>query len=85
MGKGKTQLYLDKNPEAKRKQIQRQAEINRRPEEKQRRAKLNAERKKRGLKGDPRDLGHTANGKLKIVNRKRNRQANGHGNNPRYT
>jgi hypothetical protein len=85
MAKGKTQTYLDNNPEAKRKQIARQAKINARPEEKKRRAKLNAERRKRGLKGDPRDLGHTSNGKLKIVNRKRNRQANGHGNNPRFT
>ena len=62
-----------------------QAAINRRPEERRRRVKLIQARRKKGIygKGGP-DVGHTKNGKTSLVNRHRNRSANGKGGRSRF-
>jgi hypothetical protein len=43
------------------------------------RSKLNAERRKRGLKGSDKDLSHTKSGGLVLESKKANRGRNGHG------
>ena len=61
MVKGKTQTYLDNHPAAKRRQMQRQARINARPEQKAYRRRLAAARRARGIMGKGGgDLSHTA-------------------------
>tara|TARA_B100001057_G_C22434992_1_gene788931 strand:+ start:80 stop:340 length:261 start_codon:yes stop_codon:yes gene_type:complete len=85
MVKGKTQTYLDNHPAAKRRQMQRQARINARPEQKAYRRRLAAARRARGIMGKGGgDLSHTASGQLRIRPKSINRAANGHGNNSRY-
>jgi hypothetical protein len=85
MAKGRTQTYLDNNPAARRRQMQRQARINAKPEQKEYRRRLAAARRARGMMGrGGGDLSHSVSGRLRIKPKSINRAANGHGNNSRY-
>ena len=62
-GKSSAEYYKE-NPESYRKKLQKQAEINKRPDERKRRAELVKENRKRGTygNGDGKDVAHTKNG-----------------------
>lgn len=79
-----TAAYYRANPEARAKRQRAQAEINRRPSERKRRARLNRERRRRGIygQGGP-DVSHTETGKLVLEDPSTNRARNGHGSQPR--
>lgn len=81
---GPSTAYYRSHPEARRKKVRTQAEINKRPEERKRRAALNRERRKRGIagKGGP-DISHTSSGKTVLESPSTNRARNGHGDNAR--
>lgn len=80
MKKSKTAQYYASNPKARKKRVTQQARINSRPEEKERRRKLAAERRKRGVMGKGgKDVSHKKNGKTFLENRSKNRARNGHG------
>ena len=83
---GRTAEYYRTHPKAAEKHRETNRRINKRPDKKAYRRRLARARRERGIMGKGGgDLGHDRNGKLKIVPRSRNRAANGHGNNPRYT
>lgn len=76
--------YYRTHPEAAAKKVRHQAAINRRPEERKRRAALNRERRRRGIDGKGGlDVSHTASGGTVLEDSSRNRARNGAGNNPR--
>jgi len=81
---GPSTEYYRTHPEAAAKKVRHQAEINRRPEERKRRAALNKERRRRGIdgKGGP-DVSHTVAGKTVLEDPSTNRARNGHGSRPR--
>jgi hypothetical protein len=81
---GPSTEYYRTHPEARRKKVAKQAAINRRPEERERRTKLNRERRKRDIagKGGP-DISHTEAGKTVLEDPSTNRARNGHGKQPR--
>ena len=81
---GPSTAYYRSHPEAAAKKVRHQAEINRRPEERKRRAALNKERRRRGIdgKGGP-DVSHTVAGKTVLEDPSTNRARNGHGSRPR--
>jgi hypothetical protein len=81
---GRSTEYYRTHPEAAAKKVRHQAEINRRPSERKRRAELNQERRRRGIagKGGP-DISHTEDGKTVLEEPSINRARNGHGTNPR--
>lgn len=80
----RTSAYYKSHPEARAKRQRAQAEINRRPEERKRRAELSRERRKRGIagKGGP-DVSHTSSGRTVLEDPATNRARNGHGAQPR--
>lgn len=77
MKKGKTQTYLDKNPEAKAKKKAYDSKYQKSPEQVKKRVERNRNRREalkdgRVRKGDGKDISHTKNGlrvKPKSVNR----------------
>ena len=75
-----TAAYYRTHPEARAKRQRAQAEINRRPSERKRRAELNRERRRRSIdgKGGP-DVSHTETGKTVLEDPSTNRARNGHG------
>lgn len=77
---GRSTAYYRSHPEARAKKVRHQAAINRRPEERERRAALNRERRRRGIagKGGP-DISHTTSGGTTLENPSTNRARNGHG------
>lgn len=81
---GPSTEYYRTHPEARRKKVAKQAAINRRPEERERRAALNRERRRRGIagKGGP-DISHTTSGGTVLEDPSTNRGRNGHGTRPR--
>lgn len=81
---GPSTEYYRSHPEARRKKVAHQAAINRRPAERERRAALNRERRRRGIagKGGP-DISHTEAGKTVLEDPSTNRGRNGHGKQPR--
>lgn len=81
---GPSTKYYRTHPEAAAKKVRTQAEINRRPEERKRRAELNRERRKRGIdgRGGP-DVSHTTSGDTVLEAPSTNRARNGHGDQPR--
>lgn len=81
---GPSTEYYRTHPEARRKKVAHQAGINRRPEERTRRAALSRERRKRGIdgKGGP-DVSHTSTGRTVLEDPATNRGRNGHGKQPR--
>ena len=80
----RTADYYRTHPEARAKRQRAQAAINRRPEERTRRAELSRERRKRGIdgKGGP-DVSHTTSGGTVLEDPSTNRARNGHGTRPR--
>lgn len=81
---GPSTEYYRTHPEARAKKVRTQAKINRRPEERKRRAELNRERRRRGIdgKGGP-DMSHTTSGRMVPEDASTNRARNGHGKQPR--
>lgn len=80
----RTSQYYAQNPKARKKRVAQQARINARPEEKNRRRKLIAERRKRGVNGKGgKDVSHRKDGSTFLENRSTNRSRNGHGKRPR--
>lgn len=79
-GDGRSTEFYRTHPEAAAKKVAHQAAINARPEERQRRAELNRERRKRGIagKGGP-DVSHTTSGRTTLEDPSTNRARNGHG------
>lgn len=79
-----TAAYYRSHPEARAKRQRAQAEINRRPSERKRRAELNRERRRRGIAGKGgADVSHTEAGKTVLEDPSTNRARNGHGDQPR--
>lgn len=83
-GDGPSTAYYREHPEAAAKKSRHQAVINRRPEERKRRAQLNRERRRRGIYGEggP-DVSHTASGGTVLEAPSENRARNGAGGRPR--
>ena len=83
-GDGRSTEFYRSHPEAAAKKVKHQASINKRPEERRRRAELNRERRRRGIdgKGGP-DISHTSSGGTTLEDRSTNRARNGHGGKPR--
>jgi hypothetical protein len=83
-GDGPSTDYYRSHPEARAKKVRHQAEINRRPEEKDRRVSLTRERRRRGIagKGGP-DVSHTSSGGTVLEDPAKNRARNGAGGKPR--
>lgn len=80
----RTSQYYAKNPKARKKRVAQQAKINARPEEKERRRKLAADRRKRGVMGKGgKDVSHRKDGSTFLEDRSKNRARNGHGKRPR--
>jgi hypothetical protein len=81
---GRTARFYRSNPEAYKKKLAAQKEINARPEQRKYRSKLVQARRKAGIygKSGP-DLSHTSRGTLVKEGYKKNRARNGHGNNGR--
>lgn len=74
---GRTARFYRSNPEAAAKKKKYDTAYHSTPARKKYRAYLNRERKKRGLKGDDRDLSHTKNNKLVLESKKKNRSRQG--------
>lgn len=82
--KGRTAKFYASNPEAYKKKLEYDKKVNARPEKKKYRAELARERRARGIMGKGgKDVSHTADGKFKLEDPKKNRARNGHGNNGR--
>ena len=79
-GDGPSTDYYRSHPKARAKKVRHQAEINRRPEEKDRRVSLTRERRRRGIdgKGGP-DVSHTKSGGTVLEDPAKNRARNGAG------
>jgi hypothetical protein len=82
--KRKTADFYANNPEAYKKKLAYDRKRNATPESRDYRAELARERRARGImgKGGP-DVSHTADGKFRLEDPKKNRARNGHGNNGR--
>lgn len=82
--KQSTAEYYASNPEAYKKKLAYDKKRNAHPDRIKYRVELNAERRARGIygKGGP-DVSHTADGKFKLEDPKKNRARNGHGDNGR--
>tara|TARA_R100000231_G_scaffold71371_2_gene56436 strand:+ start:14648 stop:14890 length:243 start_codon:yes stop_codon:yes gene_type:complete len=78
MGTSKSSKNYKKNPASRKKRVKAQAKINRRPEEKKRRASLNKERRKRGIYGKGgKDISHRKDGSVFLESPKKNRARKG--------
>lgn len=73
----KSARYYRNNPEARAKKKEYDTKYHSTTKRKKYRAALNKARKKRRLKGDPRDLSHTKDGRLVLENRSANRARQG--------
>jgi len=73
----KSALYYRRNKRARDKKKKYDTTYHKTPARRKYRSKLNIERRRRGLKGDPRDLSHKKNGELVLENRKTNRSRQG--------
>ena len=73
----RTSEYYKKNPKARRKRLKQQSEYQKRPERVAKRVELNRINRKKGKKGDGKDVSHCTNGRTVLEkassNRKRNR------------
>jgi hypothetical protein len=70
------QYYRD-NPEARAKKAETDTRVNRRPEQRKKRAELTAERRKRGIDGKGgNDMSHTKDGRIVSENPSTNRARN---------
>lgn len=77
MSLGRTALYYKKNKKARDKKYAYDKKYNASDKQKKYRVALNRARRKRKLKGDPRDLSHTKGGNLVLENASKNRARNG--------
>ena len=73
----RTSEYYKKNPKARRKRLKQQSEYQKRPERVAKRVELNRINRKKGKKGDGKDVSHCKDGRTVLEkassNRKRNR------------
>tara|TARA_R110001592_G_scaffold79590_4_gene237800 strand:- start:3367 stop:3651 length:285 start_codon:yes stop_codon:yes gene_type:complete len=82
--KSRTAKYYAANPEARRRRVRRQAEINRRPSEKKKRRDLARERRKRGIMGKGgKDVSHRSDGSTFLESPSVNRGRQGAGGKPK--
>ena len=80
MGASKTSKYYASNPKARKKRVSSQARINAKPSELERRRKLAADRRKRGVMGKGgKDVSHKKDGSTTLESRSKNRARNGSG------
>jgi hypothetical protein len=78
--KRSTADFYASNPEAYKKKLAYDKKRNARPDRKDYRAELARERRARGIMGaGGKDVSHTADGKFKLEDPKKNRARNGHG------
>lgn len=73
----RTAKYYRKNKKARAKKAAYDKEYNKRPEQVKKRVELNRERRRRKLKGNPKDLSHTKNGSLVLESKRKNRGRQG--------
>jgi hypothetical protein len=70
---GKSARYYRRNKTAREKKKRYDTKYHKTPSRKKYRAELNTARRRRKLKGNPKDLHHSKNGKLVLRSRKANR------------
>jgi hypothetical protein len=69
--------YYRSNPEARRKKAATDKKVNARPEQREKRAELSKERRRRGIMGrGGKDLSHTKDGRLELEDASKNRARN---------
>ena len=76
----KSALHYRRNKKSREKKKAYDTAYHSTTERKKYRAKLNKERRRRKLKGNPNDLSHTKKGGLVLESKKKNRGRNGSGN-----
>ena len=82
---GRTARYYRRKPAAAAKKNAYMRAYNKTPARRKYRARLNAERRERGVYGKGgKDMSHDNKGKLRPQSVKANRANNGHGKRPRY-
>ena len=82
---GRTARYYRRKPRAAARKNAYMRAYNKTPARRRYRAKLNAERRNRGVYGKGgKDMSHDSKGKLSPQSVKANRANNGHGKRPRY-
>lgn len=74
---GRSARYYSKNADARKKKKAYDTAYHATPERKKYRARLNRERRRRRLKGDSRDLSHTADNRLVLEDKSKNRARQG--------
>jgi len=73
----KSARYYRRNKKARDKKKSYDTTYHATPERRKYRSKLNVERRKRGLRGDPRDLSHGKDGSLTLESKSSNRRRQG--------
>jgi hypothetical protein len=69
--------YYRSNPEARRKKAATDKKVNARPAQREKRAELSKERRRRGIMGrGGKDLSHTKDGRLELEDASKNRARN---------
>ena len=68
--------YFAANPEARKKKNEYNTKYHATEERKKYRAELNKENRKRGVKGDGKDMSHTKSGKMVLESASKNRARN---------
>ena len=82
---GRTARYYKRKPAAAAKKNAYMRKYNKSPARRRYRARLNAERRERGVYGKGgKDMSHDSKGNLRPQSVKTNRANNGHGKRPRY-
>ena len=79
MGESRSSKYFAKNDEARRKKNEYNKEYHSTPERKRYRAALNKLNRKKGKKGDGKDMSHKADGSIRMEGESANRARNGKG------
>ena len=77
MGLSKSSKYYASHPEARRKKNEYNSVYESSPQQRKYRSKLSVLRKKRKLKGNPKDLSHQKNGSIVLESRSINRGRQG--------
>ena len=76
-GLSRSAIFYRRNKKARDKKLQYDLKYHSTPARRKYRAKLNTERRRRKMKGDPRDLSHTKDRRLVPESRERNRGRQG--------
>lgn len=79
MGDSKSSKYFAKNDEARRKKNAYNKEYHSTAERRRYRSLLNKVNRKKGVKGDGKDVSHMADGSMKLEKQSSNRARNGKG------